>query len=280
MATYFPFRPNGANIKVRDSHYICPLFFSNRITYQLENAFQSLNISYCELTSLLVLRSWTIPTNHNRINDKQTRRGPTTQTSETRLLAQTAAVSEYVSRLLKGEAVTSQMGRPLAPTAYIALLPTIWSLLNSPATQGQDQSSAGMLQIVVEHATKTSSKSVLKRLTTEFVARVILAGFTAMFIHWVLNMCFGSLRRSCSTRVTSRLAGDLKRRQSSRNGSTICHRRSGNSVRTTWLPLRYEGFHFLFQDFLPEPELHRRLFFASCYDYFNAGRHSYITRSV
>jgi pre-rRNA-processing protein IPI1 len=160
---------------------IWPVFATN-IAYQLENAFQTLNIGYCELTSLLVLRSWTAPTNHHRISDRRSRRVPTSQISENRLLAQNLVVSEFVARLLKGEAVTSQLGRPLTPTAYIALLPTVWSLLNNPATQEQDQSSAEMLQIVVEHATKTSSKSALKRLTIEFVARLILVCFIALFI--------------------------------------------------------------------------------------------------
>jgi pre-rRNA-processing protein IPI1 len=140
---------------------------------QLERIFQSLNVIFCELTSLLVLNSWSNSNKHSQNNGHISRQGYGPPLSMASLSVQTEAVSEFVIRLLKGEAVTSQLGRPLSPAAYVALLPTIWSLLNSPAAQEQDKT-ASVLQVVVEHAMKTSSTSALKRPTTEFLARVVL----------------------------------------------------------------------------------------------------------
>lgn len=82
-------------------------------------------------------------------------------------------VSEYVTQLLRGEvASVSQLGRPLTSAAYVALLPTIWALISSPTTS--QRMSTPILQAVVEHAVKVSSKSALKRPTIELVARLVL----------------------------------------------------------------------------------------------------------
>lgn len=90
--------------------------------------------------------------------------------SQAALQVRALRVSEYVTQLLRGEVVyASQLGRPLAPAAYVALLPTIWALLSSPTA-----SRAPTLQAIVEHAVKVSSKSALKRPTIEFVARLVL----------------------------------------------------------------------------------------------------------
>lgn len=93
--------------------------------------------------------------------------------SQDALQARVLRVSEYVIRLLRGEvAFASQLGRPLAPAAYVALLPTIWALLNSPTTV--QRTSTPIFQAIVEHAVKVSSKSALKRPTIDFVARLVL----------------------------------------------------------------------------------------------------------
>lgn len=90
------------------------------------------------------------------------------------LSIQTQRVSAYILQLLRGEPVTGpQVKRALTPAAYAALQPAIWALLNSVAQRHPDISSA-VLHAAVEHATKTSSKAALKRLTIEFVARLIL----------------------------------------------------------------------------------------------------------
>jgi pre-rRNA-processing protein IPI1 len=90
------------------------------------------------------------------------------------LALQAEKVGKYVIQLLRGEASAgSQVGRPLTPAAYTALLPTIWSFINQPSPN-QHQISSSVLQATLEHATKTSSKSATKKLGIEFVGRLIL----------------------------------------------------------------------------------------------------------
>lgn len=61
--------------------------------------------------------------------------------------------------------------------AYMALLPTIWSLLNQPSPNAR-QISSNVLRAMLEHATKTSSKSAVKKPTLEFVARLVLVSLS------------------------------------------------------------------------------------------------------
>ncbi|KAJ7837515.1 hypothetical protein B0H14DRAFT_2790969 [Mycena olivaceomarginata] len=144
MAPYFPFRLNGSR------------------EIKAEQIFQALNLIFCELTSLLVLTSERTP--HRR--GKQ----PTQGESKDSLQLQTGLVSQHVVQLLKGESLsTSQLGRPLTPAAYTALLPTIWALINA-----KSDSSGDVLRATIEHARTVSSKSALKQITLEFVARVVL----------------------------------------------------------------------------------------------------------
>jgi pre-rRNA-processing protein IPI1 len=81
--------------------------------------------------------------------------------------ARARRVSDYVIQLLRGE--SASVSRPLAPAAYVALLPTIWALLST--SQGM---ASPVLEAVVEHAVHVSSKSALKRWTVEFMARLVL----------------------------------------------------------------------------------------------------------
>ncbi|KAJ7110117.1 hypothetical protein C8R44DRAFT_634671 [Mycena epipterygia] len=149
MAPYFPFKLSGAR------------------EIKAEQIFQALNLIYCELTSLLILTSETVPTRGKRAVQGQ-------QGSKDGLQVQTERVSDYVIQLLKGESLsTSQLGRPLTQTAYTALLPTIWSLINNANPQLQSVSS-DVLQATLEHASRVSSKSALKQVTIEFIARIVL----------------------------------------------------------------------------------------------------------
>lgn len=59
--------------------------------------------------------------------------------------------------------------RPLSVMAYSSLLPSLWSLIN------YDQSDR-VLHVVIDHAISVASKSPLKRLTIEFVARLFMVG--------------------------------------------------------------------------------------------------------
>ncbi|KAJ7293677.1 hypothetical protein C8J57DRAFT_34512 [Mycena rebaudengoi] len=151
MAPYFPFKINGA----RD--------------IKAEQAFQALNLIFCELTSLLILTSDTVPIRRGKQRVNQGQEG-----LKDSLQVQTERVSEYVVQLLRGESLsTSQLGRPITSTAYAALLPTIWSLINN-SNPSLHHLSSDVLQATVEHASKVSSKSALKQVTTEFVARIVL----------------------------------------------------------------------------------------------------------
>ncbi|KAG5654094.1 hypothetical protein H0H81_007508 [Sphagnurus paluster] len=180
MTPYFPFRTSGArDIKTR------------RVS-QVEQAFQDLNLIFCELTSLLVLKTHTDsarPTRRAKLRQghKSAAAGGTDA-----LAIQTQRVSAYILQLLRGEAsAAGQLGRTLAPATYAALLPAIWALLNNGSAHHQEASSA-ILHATIEHSMKTSSKSGLKRLTLEFVARLVLVcGLDSDFVARALNRTFG-----------------------------------------------------------------------------------------
>ncbi|KAG6842589.1 hypothetical protein C0991_000115 [Blastosporella zonata] len=141
----------------------------------VEQAFQDLNLIFCELTSLLVLTT-------NAQASRPTRRGKSRQTSASAnklnnsLSIQTQRVSDYILQLLGGGSATgSQLGRSLTPAAYVSLLPAIWALLNNTASSVEHPSTtSAILNATIMHSIKTSSKSALKRLTIEFVARLVL----------------------------------------------------------------------------------------------------------
>lgn len=89
------------------------------------------------------------------------------------LSSQTCRVSDYVIRRLRGQSDSpSQIGHVLGASAYVSLLPTIWALINKLLPG--DTTTNEVLCIVIDHAIKLSSKSPCKRVTIEFVARLIL----------------------------------------------------------------------------------------------------------
>ncbi|KAJ7706080.1 hypothetical protein B0H17DRAFT_973090 [Mycena rosella] len=157
MAPYFPFKLNGSR------------------EIKAEQIFQALNLIYCELTSLLILTSED-PSPRRDKRAMQVQEG-----SKTSLQVQTERVSDYVVELLNGASVsTSQLGRPLTQTAYTALLPTIWSLINN-ANPNLNDVSSDVLQATIEHASRVSSKSALKQVTLEFIGRIVLLNTESQF---------------------------------------------------------------------------------------------------
>ncbi|KAG1757489.1 hypothetical protein EDB19DRAFT_1901008 [Suillus lakei] len=164
MTGYFPFRPAHREIKV-------------------EHAFQDLNVIYCELTALLVLVSFRRPSGDmSRKTRFQTSRSSASSSHvkhEGKLTLQAGLVRTYVTRLLLGEDNSgAQISRPLIPTMYTALLPTIWALLNRPKeshtrTQAEAPTDT-VLSAMLDHAIRTTSNSAVKALTVEFVARILL----------------------------------------------------------------------------------------------------------
>ncbi|KAJ7254014.1 hypothetical protein B0H12DRAFT_1050739 [Mycena haematopus] len=153
MAPYFPFKLNGSReIKV-------------------EQIFQSLNLIFCELTSLLVLTSKSTPRQAKNLTQVDVKDS---------LQLHAKRVSQHVVQLLKGESLsTSQLGRPLTSATYTALLPTVWALIN--VNPDFRTASNEVLRATIEHATKVSSKSALKQITIEFIARVVLLNTESQF---------------------------------------------------------------------------------------------------
>jgi pre-rRNA-processing protein IPI1 len=188
LTGYFPFNPAHREVKV-------------------EQAFQDLNVIYCELTSLLVLVSsqssiGNIRRGNPRLRPQRQKAPSASLRGDAKLIVQAGLVSSYVIRLLRGEGELGvQLPRPVSPMVYTALLPTIWALLNQVAGPGDGPSS--VLSATLDHALRTTTNSAAKRLTVEFVARLLLlekesgyvghfnprdAGEHNKFQEWVLHL--------------------------------------------------------------------------------------------
>ncbi|KAF9270293.1 hypothetical protein L218DRAFT_992927 [Marasmius fiardii PR-910] len=158
MAPFFPFTPSG------------------RRDMKVEQSFQELNIQYCDLTSRLVFATQPKPSSrqHPQGQSKTSLNCSSKQTI--RLLDQISQVREYVLRVLRqNEEVNS---RPLTFTAYTSLLPTIWALINvKNPSQGSNKGPPSLDDVflaLVEHGIHTSSKSGLKKCSTDFIAKLVL----------------------------------------------------------------------------------------------------------
>jgi pre-rRNA-processing protein IPI1 len=84
---------------------------------------------------------------------------------------QVSIVRDYITKVLRGE--NASIPHSLPPGVYLALLPSIWAIINNPYPELSSHTT-DMLQALLDHALKTSSKSSTKRYTIEFVARLIL----------------------------------------------------------------------------------------------------------
>jgi pre-rRNA-processing protein IPI1 len=94
---------------------------------------------------------------------------------------------EYIIRRLGGEAKQG-IAVPITHTAYVALLPSIWSLIGSTtAPAGGDESEGPgpnkLLDALLDHALKIPFKSPCKRATVEFVGRLFLVSRFAGDMH-------------------------------------------------------------------------------------------------
>jgi len=125
--------------------------------------FQALNLIYCELMSFLALRSKSTSTNPGR--SLKPTNTPTMQVS---------MVSDYITKSLRGQNTSiSQISSSSTAGVYLALLPSIWTAINDPYPELSSHVS-GVLQALLEHASKAPSKSRMKQITIEFVARLFL----------------------------------------------------------------------------------------------------------
>ncbi|KAL6304291.1 hypothetical protein BKA93DRAFT_733535 [Sparassis latifolia] len=159
FSPYFPFVVGGSGTSKRE--------------IKLDQAFQDVNLIFCELTSFLVLASPDASDAvHTSSRRPRAKRVPKHAASVSSAPLQISRVSEYVVGLLRGDVPsgTAQLPRPITPAAYMALLPTIWSLLSTV----EEGASGAVLSVLVDHAIKVSSTSAVKRRTIDFLARLIL----------------------------------------------------------------------------------------------------------
>jgi pre-rRNA-processing protein IPI1 len=125
---------------------------------QIEQALQNLNIVFCELTSLLILAYTT-----------------SKESDDNPIPIQISQVKDYVARLLSGVSISSHtVARPMTAQDYVALLPTVWMLLNSNLEHDDGNGGAGTLGALLDHGLQVSSAAATKRPTVDFLVRLIL----------------------------------------------------------------------------------------------------------
>ena len=146
---------------------------------------QGLNLTFCELTSLLTLHH-TEPSPPNPRSKNHKSKGKNLHKSNSVALLSLDRVSEYVSRLLGGEADTTDgLSRQLTLAAYSALLPTLWSLVSNVGGNSGGGVGEDTVRVVLDHAMRIGSSSVSKRATVEFVGRLMLVRFMPLLDHSV-----------------------------------------------------------------------------------------------
>ena len=154
---------------------------------QVEGAYETLNLIFCEMTSLLVLAAPPIAPQGPRRRGvsasaaKQT--GSSTQTYSQVTPPQLERVQAYVTQALRGElphgtSTQTALPHPISHTSYCALLPTVWALI-SIADQGEGSNE--VLLSLLSHALKASSSSAVKRHTIEFVGLLALVSLCSPF---------------------------------------------------------------------------------------------------
>lgn len=152
---------------------------------QTEQAFENLNVIYCELTSLVVLVSSWWSSGGGREDTRMSslsRRASLKHTKASKSDIRTEPVCSYIIRVLNGGGEAGALlPRPLTASAYIALLPSVWALLNRAPGISSDLEdvSPSVVSAILDHATRTTPGSAVKRLTVEFVARLLLVSMFA-----------------------------------------------------------------------------------------------------
>ena len=141
---------------------------------QIEQALQNVNIVFCELTSLLILAYTTQHT-----SSSSSKKG-----DDNPIPIQTSQVKDYVARLLSGVSISSHtVARPIAAHDYVALLPTVWMLLNSSLEHHDVSEGAGILDALLDHGLQVSSAAATKRPTVDFLARLVLVRFLTTLLN-------------------------------------------------------------------------------------------------
>lgn len=95
----------------------------------------------------------------------------------TSIQAQISRVKAFVACLLRGNSMSpNTVGRQITAHEYIALLPTLWMLLNSDLDCADADEDIDMICVLLDHARQVSSAAAAKRPTVDFLVRLILVG--------------------------------------------------------------------------------------------------------
>ncbi|KZS93404.1 hypothetical protein SISNIDRAFT_485656 [Sistotremastrum niveocremeum HHB9708] len=155
MSPYFPFGDNAFD----------------RRDIKVELIFQELNVIYCELVSLLLLGD----EESSKKDQKGNRKG---KRAEDALDAHVTRAAEFVLQWLEVETVGTPSRMSLTGTAYMSLLPTLWSLLGSGRLESSSRISKtvsdSILRAVVKQSSKASASSAVKRVSIQFIAHILL----------------------------------------------------------------------------------------------------------
>jgi len=165
-----------------------PIFPFVRVALSPHIQMEELNLIFCELIALTLNASGRMP-----------------QKRKTRMLSSaswTERATEYIIRRLRTEeGSVGQSSTPITPVAYHALLPTIWAFITSPTLSPHQ--SEELIHATLDHALKVTPKSACKRLTLEFVGRLMLVRFFFSLVHYhyllFLNCVDSRLARSTIT---------------------------------------------------------------------------------
>lgn len=99
---------------------------------------------------------------------------------------QAQRVYTFVAHALQGHrnSASGNFELELDRSTYVALLPTVWSILSSDDADRGEDGEDGVLNALLEHATKLSSSNSVKGAATEFVARLVLVRPILGSIHY------------------------------------------------------------------------------------------------
>lgn len=93
----------------------------------------------------------------------------------TSIQIQISQVKDFVSCLLRGVSMSpNTVGRQITAQEYMALVPTLWMLLNSNLDCGGVDEDIDILCVLLDHARQVSSAAAAKRPTVDFLSRLIL----------------------------------------------------------------------------------------------------------
>lgn len=95
----------------------------------------------------------------------------------TSIQAQISRVKDFVACLLRGNSMSpNTVERQITAQEYIALLPTLWMLLNSDLDCAGVDEDIDIICVLLDHARQVSSAAAAKRPTVDFLVRLILVG--------------------------------------------------------------------------------------------------------